>query len=339
MTATEAEQKTIEVCRRERKALATERDYGGAVRRFVAWLSENPRCRLLCPEDRVSEYLSQMAPRVSASTQNQALNALLLFYRAVVKQPLGRLQPWARAERPRRLPDWLPHADVMRVLDLLRGEVALGCKLMYGSGLRVNELAAMRWRSINFEQLVITVKAGKGDKDRTVPLPLALVDELRAQERLALALWREDRARKLPGVQIPEAVAHKYPRAGEEFGFFWVLPAAGLSRDPRSGIVRRHHIIDDTYANALRRAVRRAGITKRITPHCLRHSFATEYLLQGGSIHELKEMLGHASIQTTEIYLHCLPALGARVRSPLDRPKTNVVPFCSSLDQAGALSA
>ncbi|MEQ1861451.1 MAG: integron integrase [Chthoniobacteraceae bacterium] len=325
MTATEAEQRTIEACRRERLSLATERDYAGCVRRFVEWLSTNSGCQSLCPEDRVCEYLSQRAPHISASTQNQSLHALLLFYRAVLKQPLGRLPAWARAERPRRLPDWLPDADVRRVLALLRDEVHLGCSMMYGSGLRVNEAAGLRWRAINYEHLAITIRAGKGDKDRTVPLPVSLVEELRRQEQHALALWHEDRAVGRPGVQIPDAVAHKSPRAGEDFGMFWVFPAAGLSRDPRSGIVRRHHLIDDTFANALRRAVRRSGITKKITPHCLRHSFATEYLLQGGAIHELKELLGHASIQTTEIYLHCLPALGARVRSPLDREPTNIV--------------
>lgn len=319
---------TIAACRLERKALATEREYSGHVGRFFDWLAADPVRIRASPEQRVSGYLSDLAPRTAAATQNQALCALVFFHRAALRRPLGRLAPWAKAKRPRHLPEWLTDSEARTVLDHMSGVTRLGCALMYGAGLRVNEAAGMRWRSLDLEHRTITIRGGKHHKDRTTCLPAALVSDLIQQRTRALALWREDRARGRPGVEVPPEISRKQPRASETFGMFWVFPAAGESRDPRSGIVRRHHVIDDTFAKALALAARRAGISRRITPHALRHTFATEYLLHGGTIHELKELLGHASIQTTEVYLHCLPMLGRRVHSPLDAPRLpHVIPF------------
>jgi site-specific recombinase XerD len=184
--------------------------------------------------------------------------------------------------------------------------------------LRRRELVALRLGNFNLAEGSITVRGGKGDKDRVTCLPVALRDEVTRQIERSSALHAQDCAGNLPAIFVPPEVERKYPRAGLELRNFWFFPAKGLSRDPRSGIVRRHHIHEDSLAKQLRPAARRAGILRRVNCHAFRHSFATQFLLNGGTLHELKELLGHASIQTTEVYLHCLPRLGARITSPLD---------------------
>lgn len=322
----------VELCRKairlERLGYSTEQSYCGWVARFCEWCKKASEAD---NDSRVSGFLSAHAEHWSASTQNQCLNALVFFFGKALQKPLGKLPDWTRAQHPRRLPEWVSDSEARAVLSLLRDEPFLGCALMYGSGLRVNECARLRWRDIDYQQGAITVRGGKGDKDRVTCLPSSLLADITAQRTRAEALWKQDRARGLPGVQVPDAVGRKQPRAGETFGMFWVFPAAGLSTDPRSGIRRRHHLHADTFAKALSAAARRAGIQRRITPHSLRHSFATAYLLNGGAIHELQDLLGHASIATTSVYLHCLPQLGARVRSPLDAVPSKVVPFAPSV--------
>lgn len=309
-------------CRLEHLSLATERDYCGWARRFMAWLSRDNHAELSI-EDRISGFLSEIAEQSAESTQNQALCALIYAHKSIDVE-VGKLPDWTRAQRPRRLPEWCSDSEVRAVLGHLRGDAWLGCALMYGSGLRVNECARLRWRDVDV-MTGITVRAGKGDKDRVTCFPSSVLAEMDAQKRRCEALWREDRERDMPGVQVPDSVGRKQPRAGETFGMFWVFPAAGLSVDPRSGVKRRHHLHADTFAKSLAVAARRANLRRRITPHALRHSFATAYLIGGGAIHELQELLGHANIATTSIYLHCLPTLGARAKSPLDQQPSNIV--------------
>jgi integrase len=291
----------------------------------MSWLASEGRARL-STEERISGFLGDIAGRSAESTQNQALCALIYLHKAIGR-PVGKLPDWTRAQRPRRLPEWVSDAEARAVLSQLRDEAFLGCALMYGSGLRVNECARLRWRDVDLAQTALLVRGGKGDKDRVTCLPAAVLEEITTQKARAEGLWKEDRSRGLPGVQVPDSVGRKQPHAGETFGMFWVFPAAGLSRDPRSGLRRRHHLHADTFAKALSVAARRAGVQRRVTPHALRHSFATAYLLNGGAIHELQELLGHANIATTSIYLHCLPTLGARARSPLDAQPGNIVPW------------
>jgi site-specific recombinase XerD len=182
-------------------------------------------------------------------------------------------------------------------------------------------------RDLHFESGLIMVRGGKGDKDRTTCLPRTLIPVL--QERLARQreVWEMDRKKGTPGVWLPESVARKYPRYGEEWPWQWVFPGRALSRDPETGIVRRHHVHEDTLAKGLKRAANYARLSKRITVHTLRHSFATAYLEAGGSIHKLQQLLGHTSLETTEIYTHCITQFAAEITSPLDTPANNVIPF------------
>ena len=194
------------------------------------------------------------------------------------------------------------------------------------SGLRVGEVVALRWKDLDFERMTITVHQGKGKKDRITFLPKTLIEPLRERYRRCRGLWREDRERNRPGVQIPHSIANKSPQVGKEWPYFWVFPAAGESRDKQTGIIRRHHIHKKSISKALKPAVRRSGIAKRVVCHSFRHGFATSYLMAGGNIRELADLLGHKSIQTTEIYTHCIPDFTDRVGSPLDQRPT-VVPF------------
>lgn len=323
MKPTEVTTALVRSIREQHLSLSTERSYRDVVLRFMDWCKTS---RETTNEDRVTAYLSQHAEGWSASSQRVHLNALVFMFKAIGR-PLVKLPQWTAAQRPRRLPEWLTHPEATTTLGLMQGEDRLACSLMYGSGLRRSESVGLRFRDVNAEQGCLTVRGGKGDKDRTTCLPFSLLPALDDQMRRSEAIWREDREQGRGGVYVAPVIEHKQPKAGHELAHFWVFPARNLSHDPRTDILRRHHLHEESVASALRVASRRAGILRRITCHALRHTFATEYLLQGGTINELKELLGHASIQTTEIYLHCLPSLGARIRSPLDREPSKVVLF------------
>lgn len=270
-------------------------------------------------EDRVACFLSTLSCH-SVATQKQALNALAgkggLF--ALLGKPLDRLPDWVNAKRPRRAPAWVTVKESEDIRRHLSDPWDLMAGLMIGSGLRIHECMSLRWRDFDFERLTITIRGGKGDKDRVTVLSSQLVDSLLKRRDRCRGLFLEDRAANRPGVSIPDGVARKMPNAGKEWPFFWVFPAAGESTDPESKIIRRHHVHEKSFSRPLRVAVRRAGIAKRVTAHAFRHGFATAYLLKGGHIRELQRLLGHTSIETTEIYLHCLPSHTDRIGSPLD---------------------
>ena len=274
------------------------------------------------PEEKVCAYLSHLAKTRSSVTQKQALNALVALYRALGK-PLGELPAWVSPEEKHRVPVWVCREESVRIIELLPPPWNEIASLLYGSGLRISEALQLRSKDLDSRAGTVTVRSGKGDKDRVTLLPQAIIPALTARYRLNRAIWQEDRAAGRPGVEVPDSVARKIPRAGTDWPWFWVFPAAGESRDPDSGIIRRHHVHEDGFAKALHKATTRAKIHKRVTAHSFRHGFATSYLAQGGTIQELKELLGHTNIQTTETYLHCLPALASRVSSPLD----NVISF------------
>lgn len=272
-------------------------------------------------EDAIAAYLSTFSDRAE-STQSVALNALAggngLY--AALGRSVGKLPSWARAKKPDFVPAWVTVAECNQICRHLTEPWSLMCRLMVGTGLRVGEVVSLRWRDLDFERMTVTVKQSKGKKDRITFLPRALVGELRDRKESTHGLWAQDRRQGRPGVMVPRSILNKSPKAGEDWPFFWVFPAAGDSRDPDSGIVRRHHIHKGSLARSLRIAVVRSGIAKRVTCHSFRHGFATSYLLAGGNTRELQDLLGHKSLETTEIYLHCLPKFASRVGSPLDTP-------------------
>lgn len=191
-------------------------------------------------------------------------------------------------------------------------------RLTYGCGLRLMEVVCLRVKDVDLERGLVTIRGAKGDKDRTLPLPASLISELGAHLQRVRALWEGDAARGLPPVHLPNGLERKYPNAGREWPWFWTFPGSNLSRDPRSKLVRRHHAHEDGLSSHLKAAVLRAGISKRVTMHVLRHSYATHQLERGVPIHRLRDLLGHADISTTEIYLHVLPKDLAAAGSPLD---------------------
>lgn len=267
----------------------------------------------------VEAFLTYLANErtVSASTHKQALSAILFLYREVLRMELPWMQEIGRPRTARRLPEVLTVLEVARTLANLRGESATLAKLLYGTGMRVLEGLRVRAKDVDFDHGAIIVRQGKGNKDRVVMLPQSLRDDLRQQLRLSHALWEADRANGVPGVEMPDALAVKYPKAAETWGWHWVFPQATLSIDPRSGEQRRHHAYPETFRRKLTRALRQAGVTKPATVHTLRHSFATHLLQSGADIRTVQELLGHADVSTTMIYTHAIKVAGG-VPSPLD---------------------
>jgi integron integrase len=315
------------VCRTRRLSLHTEQCYAQWIGRFIEHLktcADQPR------EERVRLFLERLAPRSAASTQNQALNAIVFLYRDVLREPLGDLGKWARAKRPKRLPTWLTHEEMLRVLDALPPFTRLMAEVAYGSGLRIAELLALRVKDVDFESRLISVRGGKGDKDRITCLPQSVAFRLRSHLERCRVLWEGDRARGAHPIHLPDGLERKFANGGREWPWFWVWPAKSESRDPRLGITRRHHVHEDTLGKALKIAARKAGMHKRVTAHTLRHSFATGLLATGASITQVQELLGHASVETTQVYLHCIPRFAETITSPLDA-RTNVVPFVEPL--------
>jgi integron integrase len=326
MTKTEMEEQVRLVCRMRRLSRHTEDTYAGWIARFGAHVKT---CAHLTREDRVRTYLEKLAPRSAASTQNQALNAIVFLYRDVLKEPLGDLGKWARAKRPARLPTWLSPTEMQRLLDVMPAGTRLMAELAYGSGLRIAELLALRIKDIDLDAHLVTVRGGKGDKDRITVLPKTLVHRLHAHLERIRVLYDRDRAAGAMPIYLPDGLERKFPNGGREWTWFWLWPAANESTDPRMQIVRRHHVHEDTLGKALKLATRKSGLHKRVTAHTLRHSFATNLLAGGASITQVQELLGHNSVETTQVYLHCIPQFAATITSPLDMlpQAANIVPF------------
>lgn len=321
----EIEQRVRAVCRLKHWSYKTEQAYLAQICRYMAFVLR-PGLPVNS-EGKVRAYLEAIAPRCAAKTQNQALNAIVFLYRDVLQQPLGELGSWSRAKVPRRLPVWLTVTETARVLSLTSGTHSLMLRLTYGCGMRLMEVCRLRTQHLDLERRTVTIMGGKGDKDRTVGLPESLVGELAAHLQRVRALWEGDAAQGLPPVALPGTLESKYPNAGREWCWFWVFPGRNLSTDPRSHVVRRHHVHEDGLSKHLKSAVRRAGIAKRVTMHVLRHSYATHQLERGVPLHKLRDALGHNDISTTEIYLHVLPREVAAIGSPLDGLVASVLPF------------
>lgn len=315
---TQWESRLIERLRINHYSWRTERTYREWAWRFDRFL-EGRELSKATAED-LKGFLSDLAVkgRVSISTQKQALNALVFLFREAVGKDAGDLSGFERSRRGRRLPAVLTRGECGRLFEALKGTSRLMAELMYGSGLRLTELLRLRIKDVDPEREQILVRAGKGDKDRITVLPESLVERLRAHRDRVRGLHESDRADGLAGVWLPEALERKYPGAGTAWEWYWLFPSRQAMRDPRSGIQRRHHVLDASFQHAIRQAARTAGLNKRVTPHTLRHSFATHLLDSGADIRTVQDLLGHVDVATTQIYTHVMKKPGLGVRSPLD---------------------
>jgi len=268
----------------------------------------------------VEAFLSDLANarQAATSTHRQALSALVFLYAKVYGLKLPWLAEIGRPRTKRRLPFVLSPAEVTSILRLLDGEHRLLGQVLYGTGMRISEALGLRVKDVDFEHGSIIVRSGKGDKDRVLMLPQSLVPALRTQLARARILWLADQAAGRGGVYMPDALDRKYPRAGASWGWFWVFPQGSHSADPRTGEVRRHHLYDQTFQRAFKKAVQQVGLAKPATPHSLRHAFATHLLQAGYDIRTVQELLGHSDVATTMIYTHVLKVGGGGVRSPVD---------------------
>lgn len=296
----------------------TEEAYLGWIRRFI--LFHDKRHPKEMGADEVRAFLTHLAVegKVAASTQNQAFAALLFLYREVLQTTLGNLENVVRAKKPKRLPNVMTKDEVQRLLAYMSGEQWLVANLLYGAGLRLMEALRLRVKDVDFEYRQIIVRDGKGAKDRVTVLPEKITGALREHLLRVRRLHEEDLRLGFGEVYLPFALDRKYPKAGKEWIWQYVFPAAKRSIDPRSDIERRHHISPHIIQSAVKTAVGQAAIYKKISPHVFRHSFATHLLESGYDIRTLQELLGHKDVRTTQIYTHVTKRGGLGVRSPLD---------------------
>ncbi len=303
-------------------SLSTEKTYLYWVRFFILWHGRNHK--MTHPRDmgakEVEAFLTMLATerKVSASTHNQALSALLFLYREVLEADLPWLTNINRPTQTKRIPSVLTKDEVASLLAVMDGETALLARLLYGTGMRLMEGMRLRIKDVDFERHVIIVREAKGNKDRVVMLPRSLAPALRVQMLAARVRWEADRQVQAAGVQVPEALEVKYPRLGQTWGWFWMFPSPTLSIDPRSGVERRHHLFEERLQRSLKKAVSLAGIVKPVSVHTLRHSFATHLLQSGTDIRTVQELLGHSDVSTTMIYTHVLKVAAGGTASPLD---------------------
>lgn len=299
-------------------SIRTEQAYTDWIRRFILFHEKRHPAELGASE--VEQFLTHLAVKgqVAASTQNQAKSALLFLYREVLEIELPWLDDIAKAKDGKRLPVVLTAQESLRLLDEMEGTSGLIARLLYGTGMRIMEGVRLRVKDVEFTRRELIVREGKGHKDRVTMLPQSLVEPLQQHLVRVKALHEKDLAAGFGDVYLPFALSRKYPAAGREWHWQYVFPAAKRSIDPRSDAERRHHVTDQAVQRAVRQAARDAGIGKPVTPHVLRHSFATHLLQSGYDIRTVQELLGHKDVQTTMIYTHVLNRGGRGVVSPLD---------------------
>lgn len=316
--ATDWERDLIRASRVAHFLWRTEETYRGWAARFVRFIA--PRSPYAAGAEEVGAFLTALAveQRASPSTQKQALNALVFFLEQALHRQVGELD-FRRPAARRKVPTVLSPNECKRLFAMMEGTPRLMTELMYGAGLRLMELLRLRIHHLDFERGHLLVFAGKGDKDRVTILPESLRERLQQQIVRLKRLFAEDRANNLPGVWLPEGLARKYPKAGEQWEWQWLFPSREVSADPASGIRRRHHVTDNLVQKAIRKAAADAGIDKRVTPHVMRHSFATHLLDNGTDLRTVQELMGHADVRTTQIYTHVTKKPGLGVRSPLDQ--------------------
>ena len=304
-------------------SLSTEKTYLYWVRFFILWHAKT--YQMTHPRDmgarEVEAFLTMLATErhVSASTHNQALSALLFLYREVLDVDLPWLSNINRPTQTKRIPSVLTKDEVAGVLVAMEGQTALLARLLYGTGMRLMEGMRLRIKDVDFDRHVIIVREAKGNKDRVVMLPRSLAPALRLQMLAARARWASDRQLQLAGIQVPDALAVKYPQLGRTWAWYWMFPSPTLSVDPRSGIERRHHLCSKSVCSAAsRKPWRWLGLPSQSRCTRLRHSFATHLLQSGTDIRTVQELLGHSDVSTTMIYTHVLKVAAGGTTSPLD---------------------
>ena len=302
------------VMRLKHYAYRTERSYLNWMRRFIVFHNHNhPRSM---GKEQIESFLSYLAieGKVAASTQNQALNALLFLYRSVLHHPIDDDISAVRARRSKHIPTVLTKDEAMTVINLLQGHNLLMAQLLYGSGLRISECTRLRIKDLDFDRRQITIRDAKGAKDRYTILPDAVVQPLQVHSQRVKRIHEEDLNQGYGAVYLPHALERKYPLANKEWIWQYVFPGASLARDPRSGVIRRHHVSPSTIQKAVKKVVKLSGIPKHITPHTLRHSFATHLLENGYDIRTVQKLLGHKDVKTT---MMCVATRRPEDRSPI----------------------
>ncbi|MFQ5900676.1 MAG: integron integrase [Thermodesulfobacteriota bacterium] len=268
----------------------------------------------------IESFLSHLATnrKVSASTQRQALNAIVFLYKNIFDMPVTEELEMVRAKKYIRPPVVMTKNEIRRVFDKMQGINLLMAKILYGCGLRLMECIRLRIQDLDFDRNLVYLRAAKGGKDRTTVFPESILENMRSRVEKARKIHEQDIEQGLGEVYLPESLSKKYPNASREFRWQYVFPAKKLSVDPRSGIKRRHHILESSLQKAVKVAVDRTGITKRVTCHTFRHSFATHMLEDGVNIRVVQKLMGHANVKTTEIYTHVMEKDISVVLSPLD---------------------
>ena len=299
-------------------SIRTESAYEQWIRRFLSFHKKKAIEKIGAKE--IESYLNYLAEnrKIAASTQNQALNAIVFFFREAVKRDPGDFNDFVRAKKPVRVPEVLTTAQMKRLLDSLQGANLLMAGLLYGAGLRLMECVRLRVKDIDFETNRLTVRDGKGNKDRVTMLPERFAPLLKAHLGNVRSIYEDDLKKGTAGVYIWPALGRKYPNAAREWIWQYAFPSSRLSVDPRSRTVRRHHVHSSSLQKAVKNAALKAGLNKKVTCHTLRHSFATHLLENGYDIRSVQELMGHSNVATTMIYTHVLNKPGLAVRSPLD---------------------
>lgn len=311
-------QKTVSALRLKQRAFNTEKSYLRWIRSFRRFYPNADPTELTAQN--LQTFLSYLAVdlHVAPNTQNQALNALVFFYRFGLQKNIDSELDAVRARRKQKLPVVLTKEEVLAILNNMPEKQRLMAKVIYGGGLRLMECLRLRVKDLDFENSVIWVRSGKGDKDRYTILPDSLKEELKTHLKTVRSVYETDRRKNIPGVIMPHLLAKKYPNASKEWAWFWVFPSPYLSVDPRSNTVRRHHIAPASLQKAFKTALKKTDISKRATVHTLRHSFATHLIESGCDVRSLQELLGHKNLQTTMIYTHIARTNINKVKSPLD---------------------
>jgi len=316
-----------EAIRRLHYSRRTEETYIHWIKRFIYFSGRRHPAEM--GEAEVTAFLNHLANdrHVAAATQNQALSALLFLYKQVLGTPLDWLDRLDRVVKPARMPTVLTPGEARRLLGAMQGTKWLMASLLYGSGLRLRECLKLRVKDVDFEYRQIMVRDGKGAKDRVTMLPASLVEPLREQLMRARKLHERDLADGCGDVELPAALARKYPKAPYEWSWKFVFPSHKRSIEPETGVIRRHHVYENFLVRGVKDAARAAGIAKHVSCHTLRHSFATHLLESGYDIRTVQELLGHSDVSTTMIYTHVLNKGGKGVRSPLDRVEEARAPY------------
>lgn len=312
------EAKVCECLRVAHYAYRTEQSYLGWIRQYVGYHGGRKPSQM--GADEIRSFLKHLAEerQVASSTQNQALNAVIYLYKHVLKMDVGDFSDFQRARRGFRLPVVASRKEIKAVMSRLAGRELFMAGLLYGTGMRINELLRMRVQDVDFEQNRLIVRGGKGNKDRYVPFPEKYQEQMKSWLQKRRVQYEADREKNMHEVEVPAALARKYRNAPYEWRWQYVFAADSYSKDPRSGHTRRHHVDDQHLQRAVREAVKEAGLTIRFTPHCFRHSFATHLLEAGQDIRTVQQLLGHSQVETTMIYTHVLNKGPMGVVSPVD---------------------